>query len=73
MSDSAQVTVTAVASAEAVPGGSVPTIGGIALTVNRYVVAAIVLDLVGFWFHVQGLKHAGSSVFQVRDTQATSP
>lgn len=42
-----------------------PTVFGVPLTVNGYVLCAICLDTFGFYLHVQGLEYAGSAVFQV--------
>ena len=39
--------------------------GTITVPVPVYVVCAIVLDILGFWFHIQGIKFAGSALFQV--------
>lgn len=35
------------------------------ISTQTYVIAACFLDILGYWLHVQGLKYAGSALFQV--------
>jgi hypothetical protein len=39
--------------------------GAITVPVGVYVIFAVIFDIIGFWLHVQGIKYAGSALFQV--------
>ena len=45
------------------PRGAPP--GTLTVAVRTYVLIAIGADIAGFWLHVQGIKYAGSALFQV--------
>jgi hypothetical protein len=47
------------------PGAPPPAPGSITVSVPVYVCSAVLLDICGFWLHVQGIKYAGSALFQV--------
>lgn len=46
-------------------GAPAPAPGSITISVPVYVCSAVLLDICGFWMHVQGIKYAGSALFQV--------
>jgi hypothetical protein len=39
--------------------------GTLTVAARTYVLLAVVADIMGFWLHVQGIKYAGSALFQV--------
>jgi hypothetical protein len=45
-------------------GGGAPP-GTLTVRASTYVLIAVVADILGFWLHVQGIKYAGSALFQV--------
>ena len=46
------------------PGRPAPA-GTLTVPLPTYVIFAIAIDIAGFYFHVQGIKYAGSALFQV--------